>query len=207
MAASNDMQQQQQQQQQQNQTIEFPLTFNWTLWCKECSGGGGGRNDEDWMDNVHELFGVSTDKQFLAAYKQAKLPTALPLGYNYYFFKKGIMPMWEAAPNKGAGAWVVLLQASAQSADLNFIWSDMLFMLVSGDIGHLAKYICGVTCNVRRSMHKVALWTVKTTASNYEYILEIGKIWHKSIANVYRIKYIKYRLHEGVQQQEFDYAL
>jgi len=149
---------------------------------------------------------VSTASQFIEAYNLTKLPSGLPLGASYYFFKKGIQPMWEEEPNKGAGAWIIVV-ANQVNNDLNLIWSDLLFTLISGGFKELSCYLCGITCNTNHNKtQKVKIWTVRTTLKNYEHILKIGKILQTLKQNVYDIKSIKYKLHNRLSNN-FDYVL
>lgn len=178
----------------------IPLSFNWTFWYKEFDSSG-----EDWRVNVQKLFEVSTAAQFLEAYNSIKLPSALPAGTSYYFFKRGIQPVWEDEPNKGAGAWKMLI-ANHMNNGLNLVWSDLLFILISDGFNELSRYLCGITCNVRQGTHKITMWTVRTTPRNYEYIIKIGKILQNVIQNVCAIKSIKYKLHEG-SSNGFNYVL
>lgn len=177
-----------------------PLSLNWTFWYKECNA-----KDEDWKVNIQKLFEISTGTQFLEAYNVMKLPSALPLGASYYLFKKEIPPLWEERPNKGSGAWVILIANQIEN-DLNLIWSELLFMLISDGFKELSMYLCGIACNVRKNVHKIKIWTVKTSERNHEYIMEIGKVIANVVQNVYKIKLICYKLHEK-SSNEFNYVL
>lgn len=177
------------------------LSFSWTLWYKDkCT------EDEDWRLNFQKLFEMSTATQFLEAYHLTKLPSGLPLGASYYFFKKGIQPMWEEGPNRGAGAWIIVVTNRANN-DLNLIWSDLLFTLISDGFKELSSYLCGITCNSsHKNTQKVTVWTVKTTLKNYEHIINIGKILQTLKQNVYEIKSLKYKLHNRLSNN-FNYVL
>lgn len=176
------------------------LSFNWTFWYKEFYS-----KDEDWKVNVQKLFEISTGTQFLKAYNVMKLPSTLPVGASYYFFKKGIPPLWEERPNKGSGAWVICI-ANNTNNDLNLIWSELLFMLISDGFKELSMYLCGIACNVKKDVHKIKIWMVKTSERNHEYIMEMGKVIEKIVKNVYTIKWISYKLHEKLSN-EFNYVL
>lgn len=169
--------------------VIVPLLFHWTVWYKESYA-----KDKNWRMNIQKLFQVSTAIEFLEAYGKMKLPSALPHGASYYFFKKGIQPIWEEEPNKGAGAWEILI-ANQSNHHLNLVWSDLLFALVSDGLKELSMYVCGITCNVKPQTHKITMWTVKITPRNHLFILQIGKIL-QNIQNVYGIVSIKYKLHE-----------
>jgi len=134
-----------------------------------------------------------------------KLPSVLPLGASYYFFKKGIKPMWEEEPNKSAGAWKIFID-NKMNNNLNLVWSKLLFILISDGFNELSSYLCGITCNTRQRIHTVTVWTVKTTSSNYEYIMKIGQFLQIVVPNVYGIKSIKYKLHER-SSNGFNYKL
>lgn len=177
-----------------------PLSFNWTLWYKDFSA-----KNTDWRLNVQKLYDVSTAENFLRVYRDVKLPSAMPLGTSYYFFKKGIRPVWEEEPNKGAGAWKMFIDSQSNN-DLNLVWSDLLFMLISDGFNELSSYLCGITCNTRRGTHTVTVWTVKTTASNYQCIMKIGKILKIVVQNIYGLKCLKYKLHAN-SSNGFDYVL
>lgn len=177
-----------------------PLSFNWTFWYKESCA-----KDEDWKVNIKNLFEVSTGSQFLEAYNAMKLPSSLPLGASYYLFKKGIPPFWEEGPNKGAGAWVIVINNQTDN-DLNLLWSELLFMLITDGFKELSMYLCGVACNVRKNNHKIKIWMVKTSEINHECIMKIGKILTDVVKNVYKIKSIRYKLHEK-SSNGFNYIL
>lgn len=176
------------------------LTFSWTFWYKEVFA-----KNEDWKTNIEKLFEVSSATQFIEAYNKMKLPSALPIGASYYFFKKGIQPAWEEEPNKNAGAWKILI-SNEMANDLNLLWSDLLFTLISDGFRELSNYLCGITCNTRQGNHKITIWTVKTTRENHEYIMKIGKILLLVTRNVYKAKSIKYKLHDR-SSNDFDYTL
>jgi len=149
---------------------------------------------------------VSTTTQFIEVYNLIKLPSGLPLGASYYFFKKGIQPMWEENPNRGAGAWVIEVENQINN-DLNLIWSDLLFALISGGFKELSCYLCGITYYAKHKLFKIiTIWTVKTTLENYQYIMKIGKILQTLKLNIYKIKSLKYKLHNRMSNN-FDYVL
>lgn len=177
-----------------------PLSYNWTFWYKDSNA-----KNKDWKMNIQPLFEVSTAKQFFDVYSITKLPSNLPFGASYYFFKKGIQPMWEEEPNKGAGAWKIFF-GNLMSNDLNLVWSDLLFMLISDGFNELLSYLCGITCNIKRITHTITIWTVKTTKNNYEYIMKIGKILQIVVQNIYGVKCLTYKLH-GLPSNEFQYVL
>ncbi|VVC35911.1 Translation Initiation factor eIF-4e,Translation Initiation factor eIF- 4e-like [Cinara cedri] len=169
--------------------LVVPLSFHWTFWYNELCV-----KDVDWVMNIQKLFEVTTAAEFLEAYSKMKLPSTLPQGASYYFFKKGIRPIWEEEPNKGAGAWEMIIDIRPNH-DLNLVWSDLLFSVISDGLNELLMYLCGITCNVRRGFLKIAIWTVKITPKNHGYIIQIGKIL-QNIQKVYGIKSIKYKIHE-----------
>lgn len=178
-----------------------PLSFNWTFWYKDFYA-----KNEDWKLNVQKLFEVTTAEQFLEFYSVMKLPSAMPQGASCYFFKKGIQPVWEEEPNKGAGAWKIFID-NQMNNDLNLVWSDLLFMLISDGFNELSSYLCGIACNTKQdTRHTITLWTVKTTLYNHQYIIKIGKILKIVVQNIYGVKCIKYKLHAN-SSNDFDYVL
>jgi len=189
-----------------------PLPSNWTLWFKEeirgeetddhCSAWSeqqrrcrcrGRSAAADWGANLRALFDVSTAAEFLGAYGRVKLPSALPAGATYYFFRRGVRPVWEDEPNRGGGSWRMLMDGNGN--ELNMVWTELLYMLVTDG---LTGYVCGAACAVKRGgTHKVSVWTVRVTAGNREHIARVGRFLRAAIQDVYRgVKSVKYETHE-----------
>lgn len=78
-------------------------------------------------------------------------------------------------------------------------------MLISDGFKELSMYLCGIACNVRKDVHKIKIWTVKTSERNHEYIMEIGKVIANIVKKGYKIKLMSNKLH-GKSSNEFNYV-
>jgi len=187
---------------------EIALSSSWTFSYRRTCG----EDDDDrpqqlrrWRRHdrnatVRTLFDVSTAGEFVRAYGAAKLPSALPAGAGYYFFRRGVRPAREHGPN-GGGSWNMLLddRPGDNGNELNLVWSELLYMLVTDGFRGLAGHVRGVACTVKRGdgTHRLAVCTVPVTPANREHVAAVGRLLRAVVLDVYRrVKSVEYAPHD-----------
>ena len=81
----------------------YLLHTEWTLWYDEpCR-----RTEATWDSALKELHTFGTVAAFWALQCSLAVPSKLPMGGNYYLFRAGIKPTWEAPRNNDGGRWQV----------------------------------------------------------------------------------------------------
>lgn len=164
---------------------EIALSSSWTLWYRRACGGEDVVADDD---RPRTLFDVSTAGEFVRAYAAAKLPSALPAGAGYYFFRWGVRPGREDEPN--GGSWNALLddRPDDNGNELNLVWSELLYMLVTDGFRGHGEHVRGIACAVKRpgGTHRLAVCTAPVTPANREHVAAVGRLMRAAVLHVYR---------------------
>lgn len=159
-----------------------PLEFTWTFWYIKPD------KRLSWEQSLINLIDVSFVEDFWATFNHLAPPSRLAqakTNSDYYFFKKGIRPMWEDKANASGGRW--LFTCSGQDTRLDDLWLETLLGMIGdcfsqdSDPQPLSQYITGCVVAIRTRGHKIALWL--SEAKNETIVREIGRRW-RSIMNL-----------------------
>ncbi|CAF1299550.1 unnamed protein product [Adineta ricciae] len=170
-----------------------PLEFTWTFWYIKPD------KRSSWEQSLINLIDISFVEDFWATYNHLATPSRLSQSKSnsdYYFFKKGIRPMWEDKANAKGGRW--LLTCGGQDTKLDELWLETLLGMIGDCFSHdsdsepLSKYITGCVVAIRTRGHKIALWL--SEAHNGTIVREIGRRW-RSIINLPSNVRIQFDMH------------
>uniref|UniRef100_A0A1I8AQZ2 EIF-4F 25 kDa subunit n=1 Tax=Steinernema glaseri TaxID=37863 RepID=A0A1I8AQZ2_9BILA len=122
--------------------------------------------NREWSDCIRTLEdNIGTVESFWRAVKGVYLPAGLTDSEDYFFFKKGITPMWEDPMNKDGGRIVLCMKGRQDNQPkdarnrLNFNWLELLMALVGEQFSEKdTECICGATVSRRRGLAKLGLW-------------------------------------------------
>lgn len=145
---------------------EYPLKKEWCFWHLD--------NDrrKSWVDNLKNHYSFNTIEGFWRLHNNIVEPSHLKFGDDYYYFKKGIRPMWEDEANVKGGRWIVNFDRRQRGEHLDDCWLEIVMLVIGATLTN-DDDVCGVAANIRPKGCKVCVWT--TRASNGEAVLDIGK--------------------------------
>ncbi|KAK8811751.1 hypothetical protein WA538_000536, partial [Blastocystis sp. DL] len=141
---------------------------------------------ENYESQLDDLGSCETVEQFWNIY--CALPTIGSADTdNYYFFKDGIMPLWEDPGNKQGGRITLVLNG----VDLTpYLWETLL-MATIGEQFNVGREICGVsvTYKAKKNCSVLCVWNKSSSASREIDQIEavLRRIW--SIPQKLRFKY------------------
>jgi len=170
-----------------------PLENTWAFWYIKPD------KRLTWEQSLINLIDISFVEDFWATYNHLASPSRLSqnkTNSDYYFFKKGIRPMWEDKANANGGRW--LLTCGNQDNKLDELWLETLLAMIGDCFSHdtdaqpLSRYITGCVVAIRTRGHKIALWL--SEAHDKHIVCEIGRRW-KSIMNLPANVRIQFDMH------------
>jgi translation initiation factor 4E len=128
------------------------LRYKWVFWSRLPQTSKA----VDYEKGLRTMVSCETPDEFVVCYRHLNLPSALPAGTDYAFFKDGIRPMWEDPANKDGGKWVIRVRKGVSDK----YWQDILLSLV-GNIDWIesGEDVCGVVLSVRKEEDILSLWT------------------------------------------------
>ncbi|QPG77225.1 hypothetical protein FOA43_004632 [Brettanomyces nanus] len=137
----------------------------------------------------------------------------LPKGTEFFFFKKGVKPMWEDPVNRKGGRWTFHficdknpLRNERSVMRIGLIWERLLLKLISGTFisednlfrDLLSKDICGVTLSVRGDRNIIGIWN-----THLEYFKYCNEGIKKYRADAKRLKRMGLQSEEGEEADNF----
>jgi len=174
-------------------TPKSPLEFSWTFWYLKPD------KRTSWENSLIKLIDVAFVEDFWATFNHLATPAKLAStrsNSDYFFFKKGIRPMWEDKANEHGGRW--LLTCGNQDNKLDDLWLETLLGMIGDcfsndtDPQPLSRFITGCVVSIRNRGHKIALWL--SEGQNATVIREIGRRW-KAMINLPPTVRIQFDLH------------
>jgi len=152
-----------------------PLLSSWTLWYDSQLSQGKKPSATQWGDNIRDVYSVSSVEEFWRLYNNVTLPSQLPLGCSYNWFKKGIEPKWEDPSNEKGGRWTIIINKNKAHLDKMWLW--LLLACVGEQLDDDQNQICGAVVNIRKGGDKLCLWT--KDAENKDATIKIGQALKK----------------------------
>eukprot|EP00697_Spironema_sp_BW2_P011221 gnl/Spiro4/26834_TR13339_c0_g2_i1.p1 gnl/Spiro4/26834_TR13339_c0_g2~~gnl/Spiro4/26834_TR13339_c0_g2_i1.p1 ORF type:complete len:221 (+),score=16.29 gnl/Spiro4/26834_TR13339_c0_g2_i1:60-665(+) len=83
-------------------SMAHPLKRTWTMYF-DCAGLRV--SAANWGGTIKKIAEISTVEDFWCLHNNLAVPTKLPLGSNYHFFRHDIKPEWEDPANQRGGKW------------------------------------------------------------------------------------------------------
>ncbi|OHT05045.1 Eukaryotic initiation factor 4E family protein [Tritrichomonas foetus] len=113
----------------------------------------------DWNDFLHQLSTFDTIDDMWAALNCIERSAQLPKGCRYYFFKKGVRPVWEDRNN--VNGYEISIEhpiAKSKRAKITDRWLDLV-LAVAGESISNSDFVNGVEFTVRATTFKISIWT------------------------------------------------
>jgi len=158
--------------------VRHALENSWTFWYMNMMDIH--TNKLPWKEAMKEIVTISTVEDFWSCYERIRRPSQVQQGSDYYFFKKGITPEWEAEANVNGGKWQIQLQQADENLDNS--WENILLGMIGEAIDDEQVLVCGAVMSKRKSGNKIALWIKKRDAVSKNLTEEkIRQIWGPNI--------------------------
>lgn len=145
--------------------VKHPLQNAWELWYYKPIS-------QNFEENLFNITSVDTVEDFWGLYNHLEHASKLNLNCGYYFFKKGIRPMWEDATNNKGGRWVFNLKKGFNVTDQT--WMELLLCLIGEAFDDSNDNICGAFVLVKRGNDRLGVWTKEAT--NRDANMHIGEV-------------------------------
>ncbi|KAH9422028.1 eukaryotic translation initiation factor 4E-like [Dermatophagoides pteronyssinus] len=147
---------------------KHPLQNTWDLWYYK-------NVSSVFEENLFNITSVDTVEDFWGLFNHIEYASKLNLNCAYYFFKKGIRPMWEDPINKSGGRWLINVKKVYNNTDE--FWLELLLCLIGEGFDEYNDYVCGAFVVIKRSQDRIGIWTKE--ASNRDANLHIGNVIKK----------------------------
>jgi translation initiation factor 4E len=163
---------------------KHPLNTEWSLWVSTKV------KSDNWLDTIKNLITVGSVEDFWMVFNNIPEVGTLNFPFDYYFFRNGILPMWEALDNKNGGKMTITFKKTCDLEYFNKVW----LYTILGCIGEQFddNYICGIILNIRKHQDRINVWL---NTSDEENIKKIGLRW-KEILELPKM-YISYIKHDN----------
>ncbi|KAJ7566335.1 hypothetical protein O6H91_02G097600 [Diphasiastrum complanatum] len=171
---------------------KHPLEHSWAFWFDNPSGKS---TQTTWGSSLRHVYTFSTVEDFWCLFNNVRQPSQLILGADFYCFKAGIEPKWEAPKCASGGKWTMSTLRGSK-ATFDTFWLHTLLAMI-GEQFDEGDEICGAVVNVRARQDKISLWT--KTASNEAAQISIGKQWKEILDQNEKINYM---FHEDAIRQD-----
>lgn len=156
-----------------NFNVKHPLNTEWSLWISTKV------KSDNWLDTMKNVITVNSIEDFWAVFNNIPEAATLNFPFDYYFFRKDILPMWEDTQNKNGGKMTITFKKTCDPEYFNKVW----LYTVLGCIGEqFDNYICGAVLNIRKHQDRVNLWLstddeieIKNIGLKWKEILELPK--------------------------------
>lgn len=164
--------------------VKHPLNTEWSLWVSTKV------KSDNWLDTIKNVVTVGSVEDFWGMFNNIPEAGTLNFPFDYYFFRNGILPMWEAPENKNGGKMTITFKKTCDLEYFNKVW----LYTILGCIGEQFddNYICGIVLNIRKHQDRVNVWL---NISDEENIKKIGLRW-KEILELPKI-HISYIKHDN----------
>jgi translation initiation factor 4E len=157
-----------------NYNVKHPLNTEWCLWMSTKV------KSDNWLDTIKNVITVNSVEDFWSVFNNIPEAANLNFPFDYYFFRKDIMPMWEDTQNKNGGKMTITFKKNCNSEYFNKVW----LYTVLGCIGEqFDNFICGAVLNIRKHQDRVNIWLstdteedIKSIGLRWKEILELPKI-------------------------------
>eukprot|EP00468_Gymnochlora_sp_CCMP2014_P001214 CAMPEP_0167740412 /NCGR_PEP_ID=MMETSP0110_2-20121227/262_1 /TAXON_ID=629695 /ORGANISM="Gymnochlora sp., Strain CCMP2014" /LENGTH=163 /DNA_ID=CAMNT_0007624301 /DNA_START=418 /DNA_END=906 /DNA_ORIENTATION=+ len=132
----------------------FDYTWNFFTWVKSKE------SRENWDQQIEHLWSCKGVAIFWEYYNQMIRPNEMGNDMNFYFFKEGIKPAWEAPENASGGKWTINIRRPHQRAEcleLNQYWEKLSVAVASQEIMD-EGLINGIEFSARAYNERISVW-------------------------------------------------
>lgn len=148
-----------------NYNVKHPLNTDWLLWISTNT------KSNNWLDSIKNIITVETIEDFWGMFNNIPNASDLNFPFDYYFFKKGILPMWEDERNKNGGKMTITFKKQCNINYLNNSWLNTVLGCISEQF---ENHICGIVLNIRKHQDRINIWL---DTDNEEQIKILGLQW------------------------------
>ena len=155
--------------------MKHPLENTWTFWYQ--------KNDPNvnWEQQLKQIVDVATIEDFWAVFHHLESASNLQEGQDYSLFKKGIIPDWSDVQNTKGGRMIVNMDREKQQLEqrarrerLDWLWLELLLVLIGEQAGEHSNQCNGATLNVKKRADRLSVWL--RSAADLEGIREVGSM-------------------------------
>ncbi|GKY94073.1 hypothetical protein MPSEU_000373800 [Mayamaea pseudoterrestris] len=147
----------------------------WTLWIDNPKLAP--TESDDWKDTLKDLATFDSIESFWRVYNNVKPASDIGPGSNYSVFRRDICPAWEDASNIDGGKFVLTLPKKDNRSDkIDEYWLFTLLAIIGETMDETGSDINGAVVSLRKSQHRIALWT---SGTDKEACIAIGERWKK----------------------------
>jgi|LakMenEpi03Aug12_release.lakeMendotaPanAssembly.Ray.scaffolds.fasta_scaffold307656_2 translation initiation factor 4E len=152
--------------------VVHPLNTEWSLWISTKI------KSHNWLDTIKKIITVGSIEMFMSVFNNIPEASGLNFPFDYYFFRNGILPMWEALENKSGGKMTITFKKTCNLEYLNRVWLHTILGCIGEQFtsNQFDNYICGIILNIRKYQDRVNIWL---NTDNEEHIKTIGLRWKK----------------------------
>ena len=172
--------------------VVHPLNTEWSLWTSTKI------KSDNWLDTIKKIVTVGSVELFWSMFNNIPAAGDLNAPFDYYFFRNGILPMWEAPENKNGGKMTITFKKTCDLDYFNRVWLHTILgcigeQFISEDSNN---YICGIVLNIRKHQDRINIWL---NTDNEEHIKTLGLRW-KEVLELPKI-HISYIKHDNSDTQ------
>lgn len=165
--------------------IKYILNSEWSLWSSTKI------KSQNWLDTIKNIINVGSIGEFWSVFNNIPEAGNLNFPFDYYFFRNGILPMWEFPENKNGGKMTITFKKTCDLDYFNNTWLNSVLACIGEQFEDSHK-VCGAVLNIRKHQDRINLWL---NTDNEEDIRKIGLEW-KEILDLPKI-HISYIKHDN----------
>ncbi|KPM06500.1 eukaryotic translation initiation factor 4E-like protein [Sarcoptes scabiei] len=144
---------------------KHPLQNTWELWYYK-------NISLNFEQNLFKITSVDTVEDFWGLFNNIEFANKLSQNCGYYFFKKGIRPMWEDNANRNGGRWFFNLKKTNLTDEY---WLEVLLCLIGEGFGDYNDSICGAFVLIKKNQNRIGIWT--KDANHRDANMHIGNVF------------------------------
>jgi translation initiation factor 4E len=164
--------------------VTHPLNTEWSLWISTKV------KSNNWLDTIKNIITIGSIEDFWGMFNNIPQAGSLNFPSDYYFFRNGILPMWEAPENKNGGKMTITFKKTCDLEYFNRVWLYTILGCIGEQFDNNYNHVCGIVLNIRKHQDRVNIWL---NIDNEENIKKVGLRW-KEILELPKmhISYIKH---------------
>lgn len=157
--------------------VTHPLNTEWSLWISTKV------KSNNWLDTIKNIITIGSIEDFWGMFNNIPQAGSLHFPSDYYFFRNGILPMWEAPENKNGGKMTITFKKTCDLEYFNKVWLYTILGCIGEQFDNNYNNICGIVLNIRKHQDRVNIWlniddeeNIKKVGLRWKEILELPKM-------------------------------
>jgi len=157
--------------------VTHPLNTEWSLWISTKV------KSNNWLDTIKNIITIGSIEDFWGMFNNIPQAGSLNFPSDYYFFRNGILPMWEAPENKNGGKMTITFKKTCDLEYFNRVWLYTILGCIGEQFDNNYNHVCGIVLNIRKHQDRVNIWlnidkeeNIKKVGLRWKEILELPKM-------------------------------